>query len=749
MSETRKLKTVLFADIAGYTSLMQEDEKNALSLLNQFKEVLEENVLNYEGEITQYFGDGCLLTFDSGTKGTECAIALQVSFQNKNIPVRIGMHLGDVIFKNNNAFGDGVNIASRIESLGIPGVILLSKAVRDQIKNKSEFHLVSLGEFDFKNVEEAMEVYAIANRGLVVPRRSEMKGKLKQKPIGKKIGKNLAIYLGSAWVVMEAFNFFIEHYNLEPLLLDILIIFLVFGLFSSITFSFFKGRWNKKAVILQMVIGLLAIFSTGYFIMNPLKLNPRSLRFITLKNNKSPLRNLSSIAVLPIQNNLPNNQNDYLLAGLHDGIITELGKLNKLKTISRTSTLSYAESSKRLKQIGRELGVNSILESSLSPSSNGYVYRTRLLDTKTEELMWSSEFKIQVSELPKLFDEISQMVAIKLNPGAIEDVRVHEDINPEAYKEVLKGNYLLQKFSKKDLEQSIIHYKKAIELDSTNIEGYLGVAGSWIYMQQIGVVDPKIARPNIFYYGEKAVEIDPDHWLTLGYLSYKAFSIDYNYEKGIQLTKKSLELNPNNSANRSALAHLYMQVNEWEKAWEQMWYAKEIDPLNPQVLAFEAIMYMNENKYLSAVKLIEKLSLIDEESDFVKLTNVVKNRDLGNDKEAIESMKKLYLDATIDPVTLNKFIDREYEKTKDINLTWITLLRYLQKIDYQKYYPSNTARVLYSLIPPGYDDDLFFECLSQMANDRDPNMPYYARKDGNPLQKDPRYAKIMKNIKLW
>lgn len=127
MKETRKLSTIIFADIAGYTATMQEDEQKALSYLNGFKKVLHEETEKYDGRIVQLFGDGCLLTFDSITNAVYCAIELQKKFiDNNSIPVRIGIHTGEVIFKENNVFGDGVNIASRIESLGIPGAILVS-----------------------------------------------------------------------------------------------------------------------------------------------------------------------------------------------------------------------------------------------------------------------------------------------------------------------------------------------------------------------------------------------------------------------------------------------------------------------------------------------------------------------------------------------------------------------------------------------------------------------------------------------
>ena len=204
MSETHKLSVILFADIAGYTGLMQKNEQQALLLLNRFKEVLKAETAKHHGRIVQYFGDGCLLSFESSTDGVDCAIALQKTLSTSpEVPVRIGMHLGEVVFKDKNVFGDGVNIASRIESLGIPGSILLSKTIRDQIRNKTDFLLVSLGSFEFKNVDEGIEVFALANPGFVVPKREQMQGKLK-KPAQKKRARWLVASLAAGVLVVVA-----------------------------------------------------------------------------------------------------------------------------------------------------------------------------------------------------------------------------------------------------------------------------------------------------------------------------------------------------------------------------------------------------------------------------------------------------------------------------------------------------------------------------------------------------------------
>jgi len=178
--ERRQLTAILFADIVGYTALMQSNEKQALANLQKFKIELEKSVPTNSGTIIQYYGDACLATFNSAADAASCALALQIAFQDQpKVPVRIGLHSGEVVFKEGNVFGDAVNIASRIESMGVPGAILLSSSVRNQIKNKEEFALTSLGKFEFKNIEDAMTVYALTNDNLVVPKKDNLKGKFK------------------------------------------------------------------------------------------------------------------------------------------------------------------------------------------------------------------------------------------------------------------------------------------------------------------------------------------------------------------------------------------------------------------------------------------------------------------------------------------------------------------------------------------------------------------------------------------
>ena len=181
MASDRLLAAIMFADIAGYTSLMQENETSALRKLHTFKKEMNEKVKTYGGEIIQYYGDGCLAIFHNASDAVQCSKELQTVFIHQQLlPVRIGIHSGEIVVEEGNIFGDSVNITSRIQSMGIPGGILFSDVIKNQIRNKPEFQLTSLGKYEFKNVYEPMEVFALSNPGLPVPVKSELQGKFKE-----------------------------------------------------------------------------------------------------------------------------------------------------------------------------------------------------------------------------------------------------------------------------------------------------------------------------------------------------------------------------------------------------------------------------------------------------------------------------------------------------------------------------------------------------------------------------------------
>lgn len=175
---TRKISAIMFADIMGYTALMQKDESLALSYRDKLKSKLESEISQHGGRIIKFSGDGALCSFDSALECVHVAIHTQQYLQQEpKVPVRMGIHQGDVVFEDNDVHGDGVNIASRLESFGVAGSIFISAKVYDDIKNQKDVQTVSLGKYLFKNVDEPIEIYAISNAGLVVPDQKKLEGK--------------------------------------------------------------------------------------------------------------------------------------------------------------------------------------------------------------------------------------------------------------------------------------------------------------------------------------------------------------------------------------------------------------------------------------------------------------------------------------------------------------------------------------------------------------------------------------------
>lgn len=173
----RHLAAIMFTDIQGYTALMQEDEEQALKIRTEHRKIFNSTTQKYGGEILQYYGDGTLSIFDSGINAVKCGIEMQLEFP---IPVRIGIHTGDIIHNKEEIIGDCVNIASHIESLAVVGSVFISGKVYDDIKNQKSINTKIMGSFMLKNVENPVDIYAVSNDGLVVPSRDQIKGKVKE-----------------------------------------------------------------------------------------------------------------------------------------------------------------------------------------------------------------------------------------------------------------------------------------------------------------------------------------------------------------------------------------------------------------------------------------------------------------------------------------------------------------------------------------------------------------------------------------
>ena len=214
MSKERLLAAIMFTDITGYTALMGNDEDTAINIRERHRSIFEKTTFSYNGKIVQYFGDGTLSIFTSAAEAVQCGIAMQKAYlKEPKIPVRIGIHMGDILYSKDDIIGDAVNIASRIESGAVPGSVLISDKIHDQIRNHRDIKVKFLDAYDLKNVEEVIPIFAIANAELVIPNRDEVKLqlKVKAKPKNKSLNKRkvIGVILAIAMLI-----FIINHFGL-------------------------------------------------------------------------------------------------------------------------------------------------------------------------------------------------------------------------------------------------------------------------------------------------------------------------------------------------------------------------------------------------------------------------------------------------------------------------------------------------------------------------------------------------------
>lgn len=174
---TRQLAAVMFTDIEGYTAMMQEDEENASEQSERHRQVLEERAADFDGKPMHYYGDGALTIFSSAFNAVMCAIEIQKELHEPFLPVRIGIHMGDIAYNQNEVFGDAVNIAARLEALSKAGGIVISEKVKDEIRNHPDLQTSPLGSFELKNVKQPIQIYAVSNEGIEVPTHRDIEKK--------------------------------------------------------------------------------------------------------------------------------------------------------------------------------------------------------------------------------------------------------------------------------------------------------------------------------------------------------------------------------------------------------------------------------------------------------------------------------------------------------------------------------------------------------------------------------------------
>jgi adenylate cyclase len=354
--EQRKLAAIMFTDMVGYSALSQRDDKLALELLEEHRQLLREIFPRFNGTEIKTIGDAFLVEFQSALEAAQCAIEIQRALAKRNadapterqIEVRIGIHIGDVVHRAGDVYGDGVNIASRIEQLANAGGICVSMDVERQIRNALDARFEKLAPIELKNVAVPMDLFRI-----VLPWERDTR----LTPERREVGKPRAIPVG----------------------------------------------WLVAAVLLLVIIG------AGVFVFQrqKTKVAPRQSEATTVP--------AKSIAVLPFENLSRDPENAFFTDGVQDEILSDLAKVADLRVISRTSVMQYKAGAQRnLREIAQQLGVAHVVEGSVQPAANKVRVIAQLIDARNDAHLWAQTYDRDLADVFAIQSEIAKGIVDQL-----------------------------------------------------------------------------------------------------------------------------------------------------------------------------------------------------------------------------------------------------------------------------------------------------------------------------------------------
>ncbi|MBL0233016.1 MAG: tetratricopeptide repeat protein [Chitinophagaceae bacterium] len=567
MSQTRQLAAIMFTDISGFSSLMGNDEHKAHEILKKNRALQKPIIEQFNGTWVKELGDGVLASFSTVSDALNAAAKIQEQCNAAGeFQLSIGIHQGEIVLEDGDIFGDAVNVASRIQSLAVPGSVLFSRKVKEEIRNKAEFQTISLGSFEFKNIEEPVEVFAIANPGFTIPKKEEMKGKLKA-PV-KKSNKGILVAASLGLLLIVAvFIFRRSIFSAEK------------AVIKSLAILPFENALNDSAIS-YLADGIPENLINRFSKMGGVKVFARSATFDLPDSNKkmeSLRRVLSADVVLTgrVSRSLTgytlncalvdarnNNQlwgNSYELsandiARIEDSIVASLMdpleiSLAKGKTINqeekKINPAAYAEYLK-----GRYLAYGSTPAETEQAISH---FRQAISLDPKYALAYAAIANEKITQ--SIFSNAGNQEIMNEGRISLEAARALDPTLPEIY--TTEG--ALKFYYEHDWKGAVNSYKKALELDPNNAIIYIRYSAT---LADVG--QTKEALP----LADKAVELDPVSISSLHNLGWVNL-LAGNYQKAIDAFAKSVELHPSFTWGYIKQAFGYIALKKYDRALEE------------------------------------------------------------------------------------------------------------------------------------------------------------------------------------
>ena len=301
------------------------------------------------------------------------------------------------------------------------------------------------------------------------------------------------------------------------------------------------------------------------------------------KTAQTALPRSNRVAVLPFSNIGPDRADEFFADGMTEETISSISKTEGLRVIARTSVMKYKGTNKPVSEIGKELGVTSLIEGSVRKAGEKVRISVQLVDASTEESKWSQEYDRELRDIFAVQSDIAQKVAeaLRLTVGGQALVQHSKPtISTEAYIHYLRGRQAWNKRSEEGLKQAIGFFEKAMEVDDQYAKAYTGLADSYATLALLEIAPPREAYPKAKEAVGKALMLDPQLAEAHTSLGLIRFQYDWDWSGAEDEFKEAIRLNPSYAPAHHFLADYLKAMGRFEEALQEISRAQELDPLN-------------------------------------------------------------------------------------------------------------------------------------------------------------------------
>jgi len=514
----RHLAAILAADVAGYARLMSEDEEGTLAGLRAWRhQVADPRIRQHHGRIVKSTGDGFLVEFTSVVDAVRCGVEMQreMAARNAKLPperrlqLRVGINLGDIVTEDHDIFGDGVNIAARLEGLAEPAGICISRVVRDQIRDKLPYDFEDRGEQQVKNIARPVRVYAMTPQAIEATERVAASPRR-----GRRLDARLGVIAAIAMAIAGAAG----------------------------------GWWLWREHPTAEAVSTTAA--------------PATVRALA----SSPAAPRLSIIVLPFENLSHDPDQDYFADAITEDLTTDLSRIAGSFVIARNTAFTYKGIPVDVRQLGRDLGVHYALEGSVRRVGDQVQVNVQLIDADSGAHVWADRFDTDRRNLAEAQSEITGRLARTLNLELVQAVGRQIDqeqpVNPDTQDLIMRGWALYQRTpAEASREEAKQAFERALQIDPKSYEAKLGIASVLVVALANGSDQPEADEAQAVKLLNELLARDPNR-SQLHAMNALLRRVQNRLPESRIEWQRAIELDPNNAAAYGQLGVTLIYLGE-------------------------------------------------------------------------------------------------------------------------------------------------------------------------------------------